>query len=75
MEYIVVPFNAAISQKDSSSTAASQLQSLITNYANDGWEYVRLENIETSVAPESGCFGFGAKPGYTTSVEVIVFKK
>ncbi|MCD8043159.1 MAG: DUF4177 domain-containing protein [Tannerellaceae bacterium] len=75
MKYLVVPFKASITQNDSGNTAANQLQTLINQHAEQGWEYVRLESIVTTVAPENGCFGFGAKPGYTTSVEVVVFKQ
>jgi hypothetical protein len=75
MNYKVVPFVAQISQKDSTSSVAQQLENLITEYSSQGWEYVRLENVETQVAPEAGCFGIGAQPGFTTGFKMVVFKK
>ena len=56
MEYKVVPFVAQITQKDTASSVASQLETLIRTYNSQGWEYIRLENVETQVAPENGCF-------------------
>lgn len=75
MEYKVVPFNAVIRQKDGASQAASQLQSLIDTMKAEGWEYVDMANVDTYVEGTSGCLGIGAKPGYSASVAVVVFKK
>lgn len=75
MEYKVLPFNANLNQKDASQVAVNQLQSLIDNELANGFEFVSMGSIETSVAPTSGCLGIGAKPGYNTSVAVAVFKK
>jgi hypothetical protein len=75
MEYKVVPFVASIdASKGTSKHVAEQLESLITNFTNQGWKYIRLESVTTYVQPVSGCFG-GAKPGYTTSRQMIVFGK
>jgi len=75
MNYKVVPFVAKITQKDTVAAVAEQLQNLINEYSIQGWEYIRLENVETQVAPESGCFGFGAKPGFNTIYKMVVFKQ
>ena len=75
MKYKVVPFVAAINQADGPSMAAKQLEELINDYSAEGWEYLRLENLETYVAGSSGCFGFGATEGTTTTVSLAVFKK
>ena len=75
MNYKVVPFTAKITQKDTTANVAEQLQNLINEYAAQGWEYVRLESVDTQVTPDSGCFGFGAKPGYSTSFKMVVFKQ
>lgn len=75
MEYKVIPFVASIDSKKGNSThVANQLEEIIKNYSNQGWNYVRLESVSTFVEPESGCFGNG-KPGYTTSSQMIVFSK
>ena len=76
MKYLVVPFIASLPQNNSSgSAAADQLQAAIDQQVAKGWNYVRLESVTTWIAPDSGCFGFGGKPGYVTSKQVIVFEK
>lgn len=75
MEYKVIPFVASIDSKKGNSTqVANQLEEIIKNHSNQGWNYVRLESVSTFVEPESGCFGSG-KPGYTTARQMIVFSK
>lgn len=75
MQYIVVPFTATITRTDSSTTVANQVQAIIDQKVGEGWDYVRMESVETSVAPSSGCFGIGAQPGFTTSFQILIFKK
>ncbi len=75
MEYKVVPFVASITQQDNATKAAAQLQALATEYSNEGWEYVRLESVETHIAGDNGCFGMGATPARTTSVSMAVFRR
>ncbi|MEN2401502.1 hypothetical protein GKZ90_0017050 [Flavobacterium sp. MC2016-06] len=76
MEYKVVPFVASIDpKKGNSNHVAEQLESLIKDYNNQGWEYIRLEGVSTFVHPDNGCFGLGAKAGYTTTRQMVVFRK
>lgn len=77
MEYKVVAFVASMDQhkKGTSKPVAEQLEVLINQYANEGWNYVRLESVSTYVNPDNGCFGFGSKPGFTTSRQLIVFSR
>ena len=75
MQYKVIPFVASIDQKNQPSSVAEQLEKIIAKYSADGWAYVRLESVTTLVAGDNGCFGLGAKPGYNTSRQVIVFEK
>ena len=76
MEYKVIPFVASIDSKKGNSThVADQLEEIIKHHSNQGWNYVRLESVSTFIQPDSGCFGLGAKPGYTTSRQMIVFSK
>ncbi|MCZ4224963.1 hypothetical protein [Pedobacter rhodius] len=76
MEYKVVPFTATLNQKnETTSTVATQLESLIKQYTNQGWAYVRLESVSTYVQPDPGCFGLGAKPGYLASYQMVVFSR
>ena len=75
MKYKVVPFKASIGNADGASAAASQLESLISAQAESGWDYVRLEQVDTYVAGSSGCFGLGATPGQNTSIAMVVFRQ
>jgi len=76
MEYKVVPFVASIDQKAGTSEhVAQQLEESINHYSSQGWKYVRLESVTTFIQPTSGCFGFGAKPGYTTTRQMLVFER
>ncbi len=76
MEYKVIPFSATLDQKkDTTAVIAEQLAKVIERYSNQGWKYVRLENVSTYVKPDSGCFGIGAKPGYMASYQMVVFSK
>lgn len=76
MEYKVVPFVASIDHKSGTSDdVAKQLEKLINEYASQGWKYIRLEGVSTFVNPDNGCFGLGAKPGFTTNRQMVVFSK
>ncbi len=76
MEYKVIPFVASINSKGGNSNhVAEQLEDIIKHHSNQGWRYVRLESVSTFVQPDAGCFGLGAKPGYTTSRQMVVFYK
>lgn len=73
--YRVVPFVASIALNEGANQAAAQLEALITTWTDNGWEYVRLESIETYVAGNSGCLGFGATPPRLASYSIAVFKQ
>lgn len=75
MEFHIVPFTAKISRADTSATVATQMQQLIDKHVFDGWEYVRMDSVQTSVAGTKGCFGLGAQPGFATTYNVLVFKR
>lgn len=75
MVYKVVPFVASIKNDGTSNHVAEQLEGVINHYNSQGWEYIRLESVSTYVNPDNGCFGFGGKPGYTTSRQMVVFRK
>ncbi len=76
MEYKVIPFIPTIDRsKENSTKVAKELEEIITNYNNQGWKYVRLESVQTYIIPDPGCFGLGAKPGFTAYRQMIVFSK
>jgi hypothetical protein len=75
MEFKVVPFTAQITRNDTSTTVAQQMQTMIDSNLSQGWEYIRMDSVQTSIAADKGCFGSGAAPGYVTTFNVLVFKK
>lgn len=75
MQYKIVPFTAQISKSDSTAAVASQMQSTIDTFIAEGWEYLRMDSVQTNVAASNGCFGIGSQPGFTTSFNVLVFKR
>ncbi|MCB1037801.1 MAG: hypothetical protein KDD47_28465 [Acidobacteria bacterium] len=74
-EYKVVPFVASIGSREGSAEAASQLEEMIRSFASEGWDFYRMERIETFHDGEKGCFGFGATPGSSTSYSMVVFRR
>ena len=74
-EYRVVPFVASIGTNATADAAAGQLQEMVQYWAQSGWEYVRLESVETHIAGDGGCFGIGATPPRVTSCSMVVFKR
>ena len=76
MEYKVVPFFASINQqKQNTNDVANQLESLVKQYADLGWDYVRLESVSTYIQPDNGCFGLGAKQGFMATYQMVVVSK
>ena len=75
MTHKVILFKAAIGNADNPSMAAKQLEDLISANAAEGWEYVRLESVDTFVAGTNGCFGFGAEPSRSVSIAMAVFRR
>ncbi|MEY2493931.1 MAG: hypothetical protein QOJ45_423 [Verrucomicrobiota bacterium] len=75
MTYKVVPFTASIASDANASAAAAQLETLIQSFTSEGWDYVRLERVDTFVAGTAGCFGFGATPSRSISIAMAVFRK
>jgi|TARA_B100000959_G_C14836285_1_gene564045 hypothetical protein len=75
--YSVVPFVANISHESGAHAVAKQLAQQLDSARMEGWEYVRLETVETYRSGVSGCFG-GWKDGMEPRVEhfsVIIFRK
>ena len=74
-EFRVLPFVANITQQQGSAEAASQLQQVISQYSGQGWEFVRLETVETFINGDSGCLGFGSTDSRWERYKVIVIRR
>jgi len=73
--YKVVPFQAHISNTGSGQDLATGLQQIINQETSAGWGFVQIQELTTSIAGSSGCFGFGATPGQTVYMSVLIFRK
>ena len=79
MQYHVVPFTANIVRGQGGDAAAANMSEAINHFAQQGWEYVRLESVRTIISSpaRAGCIGFGAVPAMQDEVVVymIVFRR
>jgi|GEM_PF-2343868 hypothetical protein len=84
MNFKVVPFIANIDVNQGAGDAAKQLQELINNENEQGWQYVKMENIDIMVhdpgKPQGGnCFTgiTQAVPPSSSSTKynMVVFQK
>jgi hypothetical protein len=73
--YKVVPFQAHISNTGSGQELATGLQQIINQEATGGWSFVQIQELTTSIAGSSGCFGLGATPGTMIYMSVLIFRK
>ena len=75
MELKVVPFVPQVTDVNPAGAAASELQSLINSMQNQGWEFVSLSSLQTSVKP-TGC-NAAQKNGQSTIVnfQLVIFRK
>ena len=73
--YKVVPFQAHISNTGSGQDLATGLQQIINQETANGWSFVQIQELTTSIAGSAGCFGFNATPGTTVSMSVLIFRK
>ena len=77
-EYLVVPFagsiHAGMFSTEGAHTVTAQLQAIVDEYAQQGWEYCSLAKVNIEVQP--GCLGslLGQSASYITS-DQIVFKR
>lgn len=73
--YHVVPFVGQIKSSGSVNEVSKQLENLIQHYADKGWEFYSLDNVDIEVRP--GCIGalLGAKAQYITYNQVILRKE
>lgn len=75
MEYLVKSLSPKINVGGSRATLAQDIQAVIQQYADQGWEYVGIEHLTSRVPGNSGCFGIGASPGYDVNVQLLIFKR
>ena len=73
-QYKIVPFIGKIKSGQGAGIAAQQLESVISQYVQAGWEFVQLGDVNIEVQP--GCLAglLGQKAAYVT-FDQIIFRK
>lgn len=73
MEYLVRSINAARNHNSDRSEFTRQLQIMINEHAEEGWELHGVEQVSTWVKGNSACFN--QKQGYFETINLVIFKK
>ena len=73
METKVIPFVPSVTDVNPAAAAATQLQDLINTTISEGWEFVTITTMSTSVKA-TGC-GKSNAPAVKTSIQLLIFKK
>ncbi|MES2225381.1 MAG: hypothetical protein V4480_01045 [Patescibacteria group bacterium] len=73
MAYKVVPFHPTVTDKGGAAQAAQELQEIIENTTGDGWKFVSLQSMTTTVRP-TGCAAIGGKP-IAANFQLVIFEK
>ena len=76
MEITVLPFVPEVTDVNPEDAAALQLERIIDTKQSEGWEFVSLSSLQTSVKP-TGCNAATYQKGQATSVNIqlLIFKK
>lgn len=79
MRYRVIPFVGKIKGKQTAKEASDQLETLLNQGAQEGWEFVQINNVNIEVQP--GClvaFFRGLRGGSTADyvrVDMAIFRR
>ena len=73
MKTKVIPFKPSVTDVAPQVSAANELQKIIEEYAAEGWEFVSLNSMSTTVKP-TGCLQ-GNAPAIPVSMQLLIFKK
>lgn len=71
---VQIPRDLATKLGQGADLAANFLQGIVDQYAAEGWEFYRIDNL--TITEKAGCLGlFLGKKDVFTSVGVICFRK
>ena len=65
------PTSITVLKTEDHPKAASAFEDIMNREAADGWEYVGMDQFQTTQPP--GCLGF--KPAITTQFKMLVFRR
>lgn len=71
---VQLPQNIQVTPQNRDTAAASLIEKVINNYAESGWEFYRIDTVNTVEPP--GCLAglFGA-PSTHRPLNVVIFRK
>lgn len=74
MKYRVIPFIGKINNNQSAKDVSDQLEGILNSGAQEGWDFVQINNVNIQVQP--GCLAglFGAKEQYVR-FDMAIFRK
>lgn len=73
MEHKVIPFHPTVTDKAGFSQAAKELEDIIKTQSSQGWRFVSLQSMSTTVKP-TGCASIGGKEEVKT-FQLVIFEK
>ncbi len=73
MEHKVVPFHPTVTDKGGVTQAAKELEDIIATQSNQGWKFVSLQSMVTTIKP-TGCASIGGKDQVAT-FQLVIFQK
>ena len=73
MKTKVLPFVPSVTDVNPAQAASSQLQELVDEMAADGWNFISLTSMRTTVS-STGC-GSANKPKELVNYQLVVFQK
>lgn len=71
----VLPFVPSVTDANPAQAAAAQLQELVDNMAAEGWKFISLTSMQTSVSATGCAAMFNNKGPETVSLQLVVFQK
>ena len=74
MEISVLPFVPQVTDVNPAGAAASELQKIINTKQSEGWVFVSLSSLQTSVKP-TGCNGAQQGQASSVNIQLLIFKK
>lgn len=70
----VIPFMGYISYHGNPQHVSSELEQIINAEASNGWVFIQIQELTTTKAGSSGCFGIGREDPHAISLAVLIFR-
>ena len=73
MEIKVIPFVPHVTDVNPANSAAAELQKAIDEMRSQGWEFISLSSLQTTVKP-TGCMNYNAQ-ATVVNFQLLIFRK